>query len=149
MSDFEYVFTDIQDDVVAQLDCSGEIPPELDGTFYTIGGAGTRVGTTALHAFDAHGRVTALRVSGKGGGGALKAKMVDTPLLRAEREQKRVTKRRLFTNKPARWSNLFDLDFGNNAWHNVLGWGDVVVAANNPGFFVLDRETLSTRGPAP
>ena len=148
MSHHEFLFEDLTADVDAQLTLEGSLPEGLAGTFYAIGGTGIRIGDTAVHGFDAHGRVTAVRVGG-GTPPSLRARMVDTPLRRAELEQKKVVKRRLFTNKPARWSNFANLDFGNNAWHNVVPWGDAILAANDPGFFLLDRQSLATRGPAP
>lgn len=148
MSHHEFLFEDLTADVDAQLTLEGSLPEGLAGTFYAIGGTGIRIGDTAVHGFDAHGRVTAVRFGG-GTPPSLRARMVDTPLRRAELEQKKVVKRRLFTNKPARWSNFANLDFGNNAWHNVVPWGDAILAANDPGFFLLDRQSLATRGPAP
>lgn len=148
MADFEYVFTTVTEPADAELRVEGELPPGLDGTFYAIGGTGNRVGDARIHGFDAHGRVTAFRLQA-GKTPSLRARMVDTPLWRTERERQEVVKRRIFTNKPARWSNLLDVDLGNNAWHNVVPWGDAVVATNDPGFFLLDPETLDTRGPAP
>ena len=57
----------------------------------------------------------------------------------------------MFTNAPARWSNLFALDLGNSVMHDVYAWGDGeharVVASNDPGHFALDPRTLDTVGP--
>lgn len=148
MADFEYIFTCLTEPADAELRVEGELPADLDGTFYAIGGTGNRVGDAQLHGFDAHGRVTAFRLR-RGTAPSLRARMVDTPLWRAERARNVIARRRVFTNKPARWSNLFDVDLGNNAWHNVVPWGDALVATNDPGFFLLDPHTLETRGPAP
>lgn len=147
MADFEYLFVDRTEPVDTELEVEGALPGGLSGTFYAVGGAGTRVGETALHGLDAHGRVTAVTLGG--GRGRLSAKMVETPLFGAERAKQAMAKRRVFTNKPARWSNLFDVDLGNNAVHNVIPWGGRLVVANDPGFFVLDPASLETVGPAP
>lgn len=53
----------------------------------------------------------------------------------------------MFTNLPARWANLLNVDLGNNAMHDVYPWGDRVYAGNDPGHFALDGETLATLGP--
>ena len=147
MADFEYVFTNLTRPTDATLSLEGASPAGLAGTFYLAGTTGTPEGMSPLHVFDAHGRITAFRVEADGG--ALKARMVETPLWRQEQAARKVVKRRPFTNKPARWANLFDMDFGNTAGHNVVPWGDAIVVANDPGFFVLDADTLETRGPAP
>jgi len=147
MSDADYLHRNITADVDADLVLEGELPPDLTGTFLAIGGTGTRVGATALHGFDAHGRVSAISIGA--GRARLKARMIDTPLRQAELARDSLVKRRLFHNKPRRWSNLFDLDLGNPVSHNVVRWGDSVVAMNDPGFFELDPDTLATRGPIP
>lgn len=147
MLDSEYLHLAITADVDAALSIEGDLPADLHGTFLAIGGTGTRVGETALHGFDAHGRVTAIAIGA--GQARLKARMIDTPLRREELARGVLVKRRLFHNKPKRWSNLFDIDLGNPVSHNVVRWGDSVVAMNDPGFFALDPETLATRGPTP
>ncbi|MEE8434511.1 MAG: carotenoid oxygenase family protein [bacterium] len=147
MADFETIFEDLQDDVDTELIVEGALPDGFAGTFYAIGGAGTRIGNTVLHTFDAHGRVTAARI--ENGKASLRARMVKTPLYEAERAAGAMVKRRVFTNKPGRWSNLFNLDIGNNCMHNVVSWGEHLVAAQDPGFFLIDPVSLETRGPAP
>ncbi len=147
MADYEYLYQSRTEDLDLELSIEGALPESIQGTLYAIGGAGCKVGDTALSALDAHGRVVAVSIAG--GKAQLRARMVQTPLWKAERGASAIVKRRLFTNKPGRWSNLFDLDLANPAGHNVVPWGKDVVAANDPGFFVLDPQTLETRGPAP
>ncbi len=147
MADFDFVFETNAHDVDEALTVEGDLPPELSGTLFAIGPAGARTGTTPVHALDGHGRITAVKVGG--GAARLKARMVKTPLYAAEQQAGALTQRRIFTNKPKRWSNLFDLNMGNTAWHNVVRFGAHVAATNDPGFFLIDPETLDTVGPAP
>lgn len=147
MADFETLFANRTEDLDVELTCYGALPPSLQGTFYAIGGTGCRVGSTQLGVLDAHGRVFAVNIAD--GKASLRARMVKTPLWEAERSADAIVKRRLFVNKPSRWSNLFDIDLANPAGHSVVRWGADLVAANDPGYFLLDPVTLETRGPAP
>jgi carotenoid cleavage dioxygenase-like enzyme len=147
MANFSALFTPRTEDLDLELKVEGTLPGSVRGTFYAIGGMGNQVGSTVLNALDAHGRVVAVRIGD--GKASLRARMVDTPLWQAERSAPHIVKRRLFANKPSRWSNFFDVDLGNPVSHNVIRWGSSLVAANDPGFFVLDPETLATKGPAP
>ncbi|MCX5742217.1 MAG: carotenoid oxygenase family protein [Proteobacteria bacterium] len=145
MADHEFIFERRTEDLDLALTVEGTLPASLAGTFYAMAPTGCRVGSTPLHVFDAHGRVIAVRIAD--GQASLRARMVQSPLWEAERDAPAIVKRRLFVNKPSRWSNLFDVDLANPVSHNVVPWGKDLVAANDPGFFRLDPVTLETRGP--
>lgn len=147
MSDQDYVFENRPTAEFHELALEGTLPDGLSGSLLAIGPAIMNAGGTPLHAFDGHGRAVAATVGA--GANHIRARIVDTPLWRAEQQALKMQKRRIWTNLPSRWSNLFDIEFGNNAWHNLVPWGDHVVATNDPGFFLLDRNSLETRGPTP
>jgi carotenoid cleavage dioxygenase-like enzyme len=147
MAELDFVFTSRTEPLDLELTVDGTLPSSLAGTFYGMTAGGTRVGSTPLSLLDAHGRVVAIRIGE--GRASLRARMVDTPLWQAERAAQAIVKRRIFTNKPSRWSNLLDVELANPASHNVGRWGKHLVAMNDPGFFLLDPDTLETRGPAP
>lgn len=127
----------------------GTIPKDLDGTFLRNGPGLMQVGEDAMSFFDAHALIAG--VSFQNGQATFRSRFVRTPLFEKETAAKRIVKRRIFTNHPSRWSNLFALDFGNGAMHDVYAWGKGdgrrVVAGNDPGHFALDPKTLETKGP--
>lgn len=127
---------------VATID--GTLPDDLRGTLYRNGPGIFENGPDRYHAFDAHGMLGALRIDG--GRARLRTRHVRTAMFEAERRAGRQLKRRIFTNKPARWSNLFDVAFGNPAAHDVYGWGGRVFASNDLGHYALDPITLETLG---
>ncbi len=113
MSESNFMFENRPNDIPStELDVEGTIPRTLRGSFLSNGPGRMRVNGQKLHVFDAYGRVLSARFDD--GRVTLVGKHVQTPLLAEELEKKAVTKRRLFVNKPARWSNLFDLNLGNN-----------------------------------
>ncbi len=128
----------------ASLAVEGEIPRELSGTFLRNGPGLLEVGSDTLNFFDGHALIAGLSFSE--GKARFRSRLVKTPLLAAETHAKAMKKRRIFTNLPKRWANLFDVDFGNNAMHDVYAWGGKVIAGNDPGHFALDSRTLETSG---
>ena len=123
----------------------GQIPPELSGTFLRSGPGLLEAGKAQLNFFDGHALIAG--VSFSGGRASFRSRFVRTPLYEGETTNGAMQKRRVFTNLPARWKNLFALDLGNNAMHDVFAWGGKIVAAYDPGHFVLDASTLETLGP--
>ncbi len=123
----------------------GVVPPGLRGTLLRSGPGLLEVGADALQFFDGHTLLAGLTFDE--GRCTFRSRFVRTPLYEAERAAGRMTKRRLFTNLPSRWRNLFALDLGNTAMHDVYASGGRVFAANDPGHFALDATTLATLGP--
>ncbi len=146
VANYEYIFVNRTENLDVDLRVEGSLPNALTGTFYAMVNGGCEVGDTALHPLDSHGRVVAVSIAN--GKASLRARMVETPLWKAEKSASAIVKRRLFANKPGRWSNLFDAELANAAGHNVVPWGKALLATNDPGFFELDPVTLETRGAA-
>lgn len=128
---------------------SGTIPTDLAGTFLRSGPGLMQLGEHDLNFFDGHALIAG--VTFEGGKARFRSRFVRSPLYESERREKRILKRRILTNHPSRWANLFALEFGNSAMHDVYAWGEGehqrVIAANDPGHFALDPETLETKGP--
>lgn len=129
----------------AELRVEGTLPESLRGRLLFNGTGQLKLGGEQLHLFDGYGRVVCTTFSG--GGARLRGQALETPLYRDERTQDRVLKRRLFANKPSRWSNLFDLDLGNPCNHNVIAFGRRLMAGQDPGYFMLDPNTLDIARP--
>jgi len=148
MSDWKFIFRDTTEEC-SPTPCrvEGTIPSDLEGAYVANGAGLLTLGEQRVNAFDAHARITSFQIAG--GGVSFAAKILDTPLRRAELAAGKMVKRRIFTNKPNRWANLFDIDFGNNAIHNIYPWGGSLVAAQDPGHFLVDPQTLATKGRAP
>jgi all-trans-8'-apo-beta-carotenal 15,15'-oxygenase len=145
---YAWVFENHEQEVAKGVtEIEGNIPVELSGTALRNGPGVVRIGTDAFNLFDGHGQVAGLSFSQ--GAVVLRVKNVQTPDFVAEMQAGRQLKRRAFSNKPGRWSNLFDLNLGSTAYHNAYAWGGNVVAANDPGHFMLDGKTLETLGPVP
>jgi all-trans-8'-apo-beta-carotenal 15,15'-oxygenase len=127
----------------------GTLPHDLDGTFLRTGPGLLQLGDDQLNFFDGHALIAG--VSCRAGRARFRSRFVHSPLLEAETTQRRVLKRRIFTNRPQRWLNLFALSFGNSAMHDVYAWGDGeqrrVIAGHDLGHFALDPHTLATIGP--
>ena len=118
MTESNFMFESRPEDIPpTELQVEGQLPRSLRGRFLFNGPGRSQVNGQKLHVFDAHGRIVSAQV--KDGGVTVTSKHVRTPLLEKELEQRAIVKRRLFANKPSRWSNLFDLDLGNNCMHNV------------------------------
>ncbi|MCC7540868.1 MAG: carotenoid oxygenase family protein [Deltaproteobacteria bacterium] len=123
----------------------GVAPGALRGTFLRTGPGLLRVGADDLNFFDGHALICGL--SFDDGRCTFRSRFVRTPVYEEETRSGRMTKRRLVTNLPSRWSNLFALDLGNTAMHDVYAWGGKIVAGADPGHFALDPKTLATIGP--
>lgn len=128
---------------------SGTIPVDLDGAFLRNGPGRMAIGGHQLNFFDGHALIAG--VSFSGGAATFRSRFVRTPLNVEEVAKGAVVQRRVFSNHPKRWANLFALKFGNSAMHDVYAWGEGaarrVVAGNDPGHFALDPKTLDTIGP--
>gem|GEM_PF-2356029 len=126
----------------------GEIPTELSGTLLRSGPGLMQVGDDGLNFFDGHALIAG--VSFADGRALFRSRFVRSPLYERETQAGALLQRRVFTNHPSRWSNLFALAFGNSAMHDVYAWGDGtnrrVVAGNDPGHFALDSNELATIG---
>jgi len=126
----------------------GAIPKELRGTLLRNGPGAQRVGETPVHFLDGYGFVATARFDD--GRAVYHAREVDLPLARRERAAGKLLERRPFTNRPGgRLANVFRLALATSAGHDVYGWGGAVVAADVGGHFLLDPQTLDTKGPAP
>lgn len=128
---------------------AGTIPDELEGTFLRSGPGLMEIGEHALNFFDGHALLAGITFAG--GQATFRSRYVRSPLYERETREKKVLKRRVFTNHPSRWSNLFALELGNSAMHDVYAWGEGdrvrIVAGNDPGHFAMDPRTLETKGP--
>lgn len=124
----------------------GELPKELRGTLLRNGpGLFEASGGAPLHFLDGHAMVCAMRFGD--GRADLHGRIVRTGELTAEAEAGRMLYRRLFTNLPNRWSNLFKLPKGDNGNHDVYVHGGQLVASNDLGHWALDPHTLETLRP--
>lgn len=130
---------------LSDLQVEGEVPRDLRGTLLRSGPGLMEVGGDTLNFFDGHALIGGATF--EDGAVRFRSRYVRTPLYEAEKAAGRMTKRRLFTNRPSRWSNLFALELGNNAMHDVQAWGDRVYAGFDFGHFALDGRTLDTIGP--
>ncbi|MFN7134825.1 MAG: carotenoid oxygenase family protein, partial [Myxococcales bacterium] len=148
MRDFERLFLDAPESL-HETGCAieGALPEGLEGTLYRNGPGIQRAGSDALHLLDGYGLVGAATLGP--GGARFAARHVETPIWKRERSAGRQLARRAFTNRPGRWSNLFNLSIGNGAAHDVYRWGEKLLATDNPGHFELDALTLDTTGRTP
>jgi carotenoid cleavage dioxygenase-like enzyme len=145
MTESNFMFESRPRDIPStELEVEGQLPRSLRGRFLANGPGRMHINGQKLHVFDAYGRILSAHL--KDGRVTLFGKHVRTPLLDEELAKHAVVKRRLFVNKPSRWSNLFDLDLGNNCMHNVYPFAGHVVAAQDPGHFLLDPDTLAVTG---
>ena len=137
----QFVFEDRPGPLAAtELSIEGALPAAVCGRLLFNGTGQLKLGDEQLHLFDGYGRVVCTTFSGNGA--RLQGQPLTTPLYRDERERGRLLKRRLFANKPSRWSNLFDLDLGNPCNHNVIAFGRHVMATQDPGYLLLDPASL-------
>lgn len=149
MADYELIFRDADEarDVTLEL-LEGEVPAGLRGRFLRNGPGIQRAGKDPMHFLDGHGIVAG--ASFEAGRVRYDARLVDTPLLRKEREAGRMLARRPFTNLPGgRWKNFLKLKFAAGAGHDVYVWGGRVVPCDVTGHYLMDPTTLDTLGPAP
>lgn len=141
----QFVFDDRPDDIPAtELSVEGSLPVCIKGSFLFNGPGQTQIGGQQLHVFDGFGRVVSAALGE--GSASLSARHVETPLLARERAANKVTRRRLFANKPGRWSNLFDLNLGNSCMHNVYSFAGRTFAGQDRGHFEIESESLAVKG---
>lgn len=123
----------------------GTIPAALRGTLLRNGPGRFESGMDRLHFLDGHALVAGLCF--EDGRARFRSRFVRTPELVAEEAAGRILHRRVFTNIPSRWANVFKLPKGDNGNHDVYVHGGRVVASNDKGHHVVDPRTLETRGP--
>lgn len=124
----------------------GAIPSGLRGTLLRNGPGVFASGETPLHFLDGHALAVGLCFDGAAP--RLRSRVVRTGEYVAEQAAGRMLYRRLFTNLPSRWANLFKLPKGDNANHDIYVHGGRIVASNDLGHYALDGGTLSTAGRA-
>lgn len=148
MSDMDKLYADAPEALTLQVtDVEGALPEGLTGTLLRNGPGIQRAGADRLHLLDGYGYVVGLTFGD--GAPRLRARHVKTKGFERERAAGRQTMRKVFTNKPSRWANLLDLNPGNGANHDVVGFGGRIAATDAPGHFLLDPQTLETVGPSP
>lgn len=127
---------------------TGVVPEALRGGRLLSNGPGwTRIGDRTAHPFDGHGYVRAFRFEADGSC-RLRARFVDTPSYRAEREAGALVYRGFATNLPPPfWRNLRFGPPRNVANTTIVRWGDRLLAGWEGGApTALDPDTLETRG---
>lgn len=148
MADMDKLYADAPEALTLTVtDVEGTLPEGLRGTLLRNGPGIQGAGADRFHLLDGYGFVVGLTLGD--GAPRLRARHVKTKGFERERAAGRQLQRKVFTNKPARWSNLLDLSPGNGANHDVVSWGGRVAATDAPGHFVLDAKTLETQGPSP
>lgn len=128
-----------------QVDLATAVPAALRGTLFRNGPGVMSVGPDLLNYYDANGMIAA--VSFEDGRARLVMRHVRTAMFDEERAAGRQRQRRLLTNKPGRWSNLFVTKLGVPASHDVFVWGGRLFATQSLGHYALDPHTLETLGP--
>ena len=123
----------------------GRLPPELRGTFYRNGPAvHERFGMRYRHWFEGDGMIHAFRFDGRGL--SHRARVLDTPKLRRERE----VQRRLYSSFATPVDDGADVrgpDDVNTANISVLDHhGELLALWEGGSASVLDRDTLAWRG---
>lgn len=126
----------------------GNIPPELQGTFFRNGPGLLEIhGTPLQHPFDGDGMISAITF--KNGKAHFRNRFVRTEAFEKEQEAGKMLYRGVFgSQKPGGWlANLFDLNIKNIANTNVIYWGGKLLAlweAAEP--YRLNPSTLETMG---
>lgn len=123
----------------------GTLPAELRGTVLRNGPGLLASGSDRLAFLDGHGYVAG--VTFRDGTASCRGRHVRTPEFRAEQAAGRLLVRRVFTNLPSRWANLFKLPKGDSGNHDVYVFGGMILASSDQGHHALDAGTLETRGP--
>ncbi|MGF1478803.1 MAG: carotenoid oxygenase family protein [Cyanophyceae cyanobacterium] len=129
-------------------DIEGEIPTELQGTFFRNGPGLLDVGNSPIHhPFDGDGMVSA--ISFQGGRVHFRNRFVRTEAYLEEQRAGKILYRGVFgTQKPGGWlNNAFDFRLKNIANTSVIYWGNKLLAlweAAEP--YRLDPRTLETIG---
>ena len=129
-------------------DVEGEIPPELQGTFFRNGPGLLDInGTSIYHPFDGDGMISAIAF--QNGRVHYRNRFVRTEGYLKELEAGKILYRGVFgTPKPGGWlSNVFDFKLKNIANTNIIYWGGKLLAlweAAEP--YRLDPTTLETLG---
>ncbi|ACK68915.1 Carotenoid oxygenase [Gloeothece citriformis PCC 7424] len=129
-------------------DIEGEIPHQLQGTFFRNGPGLFEInGTPVKHPFDGDGMVCAITF--KNGRVHFKNRYVETEGYLQEKKANKLLYRGVFgTQKPGGWlNNLFDFNFKKIANTNIIYWGGKLLAlweAAEP--YSLDPGNLNTLG---
>ncbi|MCG3173669.1 MAG: Apocarotenoid-15,15'-oxygenase [Myxococcota bacterium] len=147
-SDKSVVYADIDDIPGSPVRVvEGAIPENLNGVLLRNGPGKATAGGKPLHMFDRYGYVAALRLHN--GQASFRGAHVRGGAYVAENGGQVWKQRRIFTNRDGWWSNFLHLDLANTVNHDVYYWGGYAVATADPGQFLLDAETLETKGPCP
>lgn len=120
----------------------GELPTALDGTLLRNGPGHLTIGDDALHYFDGLGMVASLTL--REGAARFANRHVRSKLYEAEMRAGRQLARRFFTNRPG--GGVLDVTFGDTAQHDVIAFGDELVATGDSKHHRLRRDTLETLG---
>lgn len=148
MADMDKLYADAPESLtLAVTDVEGTLPDGLRGTLLRNGPGIQGAGSDRFHLLDGYGYVVGLTLGD--GAPRLRARHVKTKGFERERAAGKQLQRKVFTNKPSRWSNLLDLNPGNGANHDVVAFGGRIAATDAPGHFLLDAQTLETVGPSP
>lgn len=131
----------------AAPEIEGTLPAAIDGTFLRIGPGRQHAGNDRFHLLDGYGYVAGLTFGA--GRVRLRARHVETSLYKQETAAGKQLRRKVFTNKPSRWSNLGDVNLPNVAAHDVFHWAGRLFATDTPGYVALDEKTLETKGKSP
>lgn len=144
MIDHEVIFRDVEEVPGRALRTTeGALPLDLRGTLIRNGPGRFHLGTDTVSFFDASGVVATVGFAD--GHAFLRARYVDTPLLREEAAAGRQVRRRVFSNLP-RGGNAFNVALGNPAMHDAVFFGGRLHATDDGGWFRLDPATLATEG---
>lgn len=129
----------------AIAEIEGTLPAGLDGTLLRNGAGRMQIGTDRVSFLDGHGMIAALDV--KDGAAFFRVVHPDTEMRREELAAGRMTRRRVFTNLPGWWRNVFNLKLGNPGCHDVYAWGGKVYASDLGEHYALSVPKLETTGP--
>lgn len=127
-----------------QLECDGEIPNALRGTFYKTGpGVFQRFGERVNHAFEADGLLSAVRFTSEGAFGAVKP--IESPGYREEENAGRY----LFNSNASWWTRMKNAKKGAKTTGNtsLFSYQSRLYALMEAGLLQeIDANTLATLG---
>lgn len=125
-------------------DVDGSIPRGLRGALLKNGPGPMKVGADPVALLDATGLVSSLVFDD--GAARFLCRHVKTPLYEAEAAAKRMVRRRVFTNRPGRFKNVFDANVGDAVAHDVYPFAGRLFATGDGSHYALDPSSLRTLG---